>query len=404
MGTTNSKIDVRPFLKMNILGKDFKALVDTGAVISLINDDVANFLKSNGVNPERGQYKLSMADNSRVQIVWNYTFKCQIDCYERELKVAHLPSLTVPIILGMDTINPLNLVQLNFNEWNGGEPETGVSCVKTSSTPPTSSTIEENRSRNLSEAENEKLEDFLNEELPKIDTAAGTTKFVGNTIELNIESPFKQKCYDPMRTYDLEMLYQNGVLNYANDDLSQHPAKDCEEVPVYTVDRSTKEEKGVKIQWYNEPHYLTQTSPDQVTSYAAHTGKRYRRTVYKRRSESDPVLQWKLCVPIAERTAVLEEGHDLQTSGHRGVRETSKRIAERYSWPRRHNDVRSYAKKYLTCQADNVEQRIPAGLMHTREPIGPWYARWCHRKKKSLERPVEYTGHVDICCVSSESP
>src|SRR5436190_14829745 len=57
---SDNRVDNRPFVKLNVDGREFKALVDTGAVLSLINDEVANFLTNKGVRPERGQYKLSM--------------------------------------------------------------------------------------------------------------------------------------------------------------------------------------------------------------------------------------------------------------------------------------------------------------------------------------------------------
>src|SRR5436190_4710898 len=143
LDNSDTRVDNRPFIKLIVQGREFKALVDTGAVLSLINDEVADFLTSKGIKPERGQYKLSMADNSRVPVVWTYTVNCEIDRFVRELTVAHLPSLTAPIILGMDIIQPLNLVRFNFNEYPGGEPETGDGCVNSdrccvSSTTPNS--------------------------------------------------------------------------------------------------------------------------------------------------------------------------------------------------------------------------------------------------------------------------
>ncbi|KAG8295788.1 hypothetical protein J6590_072790 [Homalodisca vitripennis] len=43
----NNRIDIddpRPYTNVDIYGRNFKALIDTGAVASLINEEIADFL------------------------------------------------------------------------------------------------------------------------------------------------------------------------------------------------------------------------------------------------------------------------------------------------------------------------------------------------------------------------
>lgn len=189
----NDTTDPRPFIQVNIYGQRFKALIDTGAVVSLINDEVATFLTSKGTSPRRGQYQISLANSAQVPVVWTYTFRSEINGIERELSMAHLPSLTVPIIFGVDIIRPLGLVKLNFPKWETDDQNTAVDCVNPGNEPFQSNEQEDNRK--LDQNENEKLNTFLCEELLKFDSSTGRTTLVEHHIKLKNKEPIKQRYY-----------------------------------------------------------------------------------------------------------------------------------------------------------------------------------------------------------------
>ncbi|KAG8291093.1 hypothetical protein J6590_068937, partial [Homalodisca vitripennis] len=134
----NNRIDIadpRPYTNVEIYGRNFKALVDTGAVASLINEEVADFLGKVGVLPARKQFKISLADNTQVSVSSIYRFKCRITDHELDVATAYLPSLTATIILGMDLIRPLNLVSVNCGGDLYDSRLTDVSCMNSDRVP-----------------------------------------------------------------------------------------------------------------------------------------------------------------------------------------------------------------------------------------------------------------------------
>lgn len=181
---TMTSTDPRPFVTINIHGVGYPALVDTGAVVSLINDTMVACLGREGVRPQKGRCKIALADNSQINLTDIYTFKGQIEGLEYQMSMVHLPSLTSPIILGMDLIGPLGLIEfkrklLQKQTHNYADKSTKqLSSLKT-----------------LSLENSHELERFLDQELQKFDNCSGLTHLVEHKIKLKSEEPIKQRYY-----------------------------------------------------------------------------------------------------------------------------------------------------------------------------------------------------------------
>lgn len=63
---------------------------------------------------------------------------------------------------------------------------------------------------------------------------------------------------------------------------------------------------------------------------------------------------WLPFVPTQLRTAVLHLCHDNLTAGHLGRDKTTKKILERYWWPRVRTDVAEYIASCIKCQSRKI--------------------------------------------------
>ena len=53
-------------------------------------------------------------------------------------------------------------------------------------------------------------------------------------------------------------------------------------------------------------------------------------------------IHWQVIVPLSHRRIVLKYVHDIQASGHLGIKKTFSRLRTRYYWPGCQNDVKVY--------------------------------------------------------------
>src|SRR5436190_3372884 len=104
--------DPRPFTDVIIHNHAFRALIDTGAEVSLINDEVAEYLRDKGTHPRKKICRLSIANKSEVPATRIYEFSGELDGRSHRFSAIHLPSLSTKMILGMDVITPLKLINM----------------------------------------------------------------------------------------------------------------------------------------------------------------------------------------------------------------------------------------------------------------------------------------------------
>ena len=73
----------------------------------------------------------------------------------------------------------------------------------------------------------------------------------------------------------------------------------------------------------------------------------------------------KLCVPPGpKRKILLQQAHDLISSGHPGVARTYAKLQRSYYWPRMYQDVEQFIASCDTCQRAKPTSQATAGLLH----------------------------------------
>ncbi|KAG0442974.1 hypothetical protein HPB47_015423, partial [Ixodes persulcatus] len=98
-----------PFIALTIVGRTFKALLDTGASASLFGDEVLTHLQQNSVHMREGNTAFRLAcgtahSSGTVRLVARWENRV------RRQRFVHLPSLSVPIILGRDFLAKTGIV------------------------------------------------------------------------------------------------------------------------------------------------------------------------------------------------------------------------------------------------------------------------------------------------------
>lgn len=175
------------------------------------------------------------------------------------------------------------------------------------------------------------------------------------------------------RVADALSRYPNDQTNSANEgevhlDVECHATEQANVSSNETVNKSTPNSTN----WYVRLFEQVTNHPQRYPNYDVRGEKLYR-FILNKKTTKDPATNWKLCVPLELREQVLVENHDHPTAGHFGVNKSVRRVSERYFWPKWRQEVREYVKQCDVCQRYKVDQKKPAGKMHFRKPVGPWY-------------------------------
>ncbi|PKI66399.1 hypothetical protein CRG98_013201 [Punica granatum] len=83
----------------------------------------------------------------------------------------------------------------------------------------------------------------------------------------------------------------------------------------------------------------------------------------------------RVYVPLYDnlRREILRECHDSKWAGHPRIHRTLALVEERYYWPQLRDDVEIFVKTCLVCQQDKTEQKSAAGLLEPLPiPERPW--------------------------------
>jgi hypothetical protein len=83
----------------------------------------------------------------------------------------------------------------------------------------------------------------------------------------------------------------------------------------------------------------------------------------------------QLCIPdkMEMRNKILQDHHDADIAGHRGVDKTYLNIAAHFFWPKLSKDIKSYIASCDACQRNKSSTRKPAGLL---QPLPTPESRW----------------------------
>jgi putative transposase len=75
------------------------------------------------------------------------------------------------------------------------------------------------------------------------------------------------------------------------------------------------------------------------------------------------VAQFLICVPKSMYFNILENYHDLNTSGHLGLKRTLNKLKERFFWPQMSKFIAQYIKTCKQCQSRKKPKTRATGLM-----------------------------------------
>lgn len=167
-----------------------------------------------------------------------------------------------------------------------------------------------------------------------------------------------------LQQFDFTVTHRKGSDHHVPDLLSRAVPK----LDLITVNDLA----NITDPWYTRMMKNVNDRPERFPSWRIHNGCLYKNLVSSRCGLNED--SWKLVVPKQLRRRVLEDMHDLPTSGHMGVFKTYSRLCERYFWPRSRSDVARYIKHCSVCLRHKNDSKKPAGLMLSHYPNAtrPW--------------------------------
>lgn len=306
-----SGADTRPYIKVNILGEEFMALIDTGAMVTLVGHKVALHLETHRVKRETLGLDIQLANSSKARIDCRYEFEITIGEVCMDIEAVVLPDLTCDMLLGMDLIGKLSIVRFD---------------------------------RSVSKLSHEEVRD-----------ESSLVNKVADALSRNVQNSVPEVSANRPQTQN-----KTAKLPRTTDDNDKRSLEDkMPEEPCNWI-RNLKEK--------------LKKTPRKMQNFLLREGKVYRRFNPTRDKHlNDPSTEWKLCVPANLREKVLQEIHDEETAGHLGFKKTAKRLMVSYYWPGWRQDVRKYVQSCMVCQQAKVEQKKPCGKMFFRNPQGPWH-------------------------------
>lgn len=183
--------DPRPYVKVRIHGREFEALIDTGAVKSYLGDNIARYCEQLGIEPEKAPVGLArLADGRFSETPTAYRIKLRMLGTDITELIYHLPNLSSELILGMDILRGNNVkLELGSNIVRIDHPDHEPQLASVDN----GSAGEMRADEELSADERKRLDEFLQRELKVLEDIQGTTPLIQHEIKLIDHQPIKQR-------------------------------------------------------------------------------------------------------------------------------------------------------------------------------------------------------------------
>jgi Retroviral aspartyl protease. len=200
--------DNRPHIQVKIKNKYFSALVDTGALLSYISNKVADYCKDLNMPFQEVETPTTVLANGQpVTVRGGYHLEFLINKTKFSQLIHHLPDLTSDMVIGMDILSRNNFrmdllsntIYLNDKKVHRSPPTTPYTPVG-------------ELSLHLTEDEETRLQQFLDQELPSFSDIRGATKLIQHQIRLSQAEPIKQR-YRPQNPR------MQAIINQEVDDM-----------------------------------------------------------------------------------------------------------------------------------------------------------------------------------------
>lgn len=202
-------------------------LIDTGAAVTIIGAKVARHLEACGVSSRPMSSTVRLANGGKVASVKAYSFEGTLHGKTCQFEAIYLPSITSDLVLGMDSIDRLNMVHFNVDTErvaNNDKPrDTQVQWVSAVA--------------NLSEGQKCKLEKFLQTELALCAKSDGRTTVLEHEIRLKPGViPIKQRYYP--RNPAMQEVIDKEVKRMLEEDVIE-PSNSAWSSPVVLIKKPT---------------------------------------------------------------------------------------------------------------------------------------------------------------------
>jgi transposase InsO family protein len=184
--------DHRPHVNTQILGEWYAALVDTGAAGSFIGDHLREKCNRH-LRPVTPTIQSARMANGQVDTITEaYWISLQIGTTSIRGKFHHLPHLPSDLVLGIDLLRRYPF-SIDLKEGSASlRPPTAADEVQPTQPQPAFQ-VSDSPPLTLSPEEEQRLQQFLAEELPLFDSVRGLTPLARHEIRLLHPEPVKQR-------------------------------------------------------------------------------------------------------------------------------------------------------------------------------------------------------------------
>jgi transposase InsO family protein len=191
--------DHRPHVNTQILGEWYAALVDTGAAGSFIGDHLRDKCNRH-LRPVAPTIQSARMANGQVDTITEaYWISLRIGTTTIQGKFHHLPHLPSDLVLGIDLLRRYPF-SIDLKEGSASlRPPTAADEVQPTQPQPACQ-VSDSPPLTLSPDEEQRLRQFLTEELPLFDSVRGLTPLARHEIRLLHPEPVKQR-YRPRNPF-----------------------------------------------------------------------------------------------------------------------------------------------------------------------------------------------------------
>lgn len=174
--------DERPYLHVDILGKQFLGLLDTGASRTIVGNDGWKVLSQMGIPRQRRSIVCTVANGSKVKVLGEISVPVKVQDRTRVVDMLIVPDIPCQLILGTDFFRIMEVVpDLRNNSWLFAK-ESPCDLISTSSP-------------RMSDLQRSRLQSVLDDLFSQVDeNELGCAVGVEHTIHTD-SPPIKQRYY-----------------------------------------------------------------------------------------------------------------------------------------------------------------------------------------------------------------
>ena len=332
-------------------GKRTDILLDTGASRTLVHKEL---VPENKINEDE-KIKVKCAHGDSI-VYPTAIITIEIDGQKHEVKTGVSPTLPLPVLLGRDIGNLLELViqeeqahmvltrlQQERAERAAAttlakEIASGVKARKIDLTSDPTPVEKEDHFKNL-----QKMDDSLFQ---------GETKRRKSKKEKRNE---KKEWAAKAEEMSQQTQEEQPINSESEEQGSTDPVNDVDREDVFfeltKTDFQKLQQTDPTLETIRKSVAETSAPPSlETTKFFIHEGLMYRQWRPKDTDEDDVRLVEQLVLPTKCRKVALRLAHDIPTAGHLGRKKTLDPLLQRFYWPGIINDVADYCKRCPACQ------------------------------------------------------